>query len=293
MVEKLRIKRQRQKFRGYREYIDGVPLEMVLIPDGTFTMGAPEREEGSDSSERPQHNVTISPFLMGRYPITQAQWKAVAQKTDLKVKEDLKPDPSSFKEPYQGIDRWQRPVETVNWYEAVEFCQRLSKLTGKNYRLPSEAEWEYACRGVREPLNPEKGESYSPFYFGETITTDLANYRGQDDKDFKLSGFYGRGTKGNYREQTTPVGYFKEVNPFGLSDMHGNVLEWCADDWHDNYDNAPTDGSVWLNGDDDYSPLRGGSWDNNPVNCRSAARIYYFISRDKRFYEFGFRVVCG
>ena len=182
MVEKLTIKRQPQKFRGYREYIDGVPLEMVLIPDGTFTMGAPESEEGSRSNERPQHNVTISSFLMGRYPVTQGQWRAIASRTDLKVNEDLDPDPSHFKEPYQKdsetIERWLRPVEQVNWYEAVEFCQRLSKLTGRDYRLPSEAQWEYACRGVRTPLNLEKGESYPPFHFGETITTDLTNYQG-------------------------------------------------------------------------------------------------------------------
>ena len=305
------IKRQIQRFRGYREYIDGIPLEMVLIPDGTFTMGAPEKEEGSDSRERPQHNVTISAFLMGRYPITQAQWKAIASLTDLKVNEDLDPDPSYFKEPYQGIDRWQRPVEQVNWYEAVEFCQRLSKLTQKNYRLPSEAEWEYACRGVREPLNLEKGESMPPFHFGETITTDLANYRGTDNKEFEESGSYGKGPKGDYREQTTPVGYFKVVNPFGLSDMHGNVWEWCADDWHDNYKNAPTDGSAWIDDNegenlnpenesysgkkDENKPspvLRGGSWIVDPNICRSASRFFNLVRRVDRF-DFGFRVVCG
>ncbi len=307
-MEKLKIKRSSQKFRGYREYIDrergsqpgsisnsgvdGIALEMVLIPDGTFTMGAPEDEEGSDSSERPQHNVTISGFLMGRYPITQAQWKAIASLTDLKVNEDLEPDPSYFKEPYRGIDRWQRPVEQVNWYEAVEFCQRLSKLTGKNYRLPSEAEWEYACRGVTEPLNLEKGESMPPFHFGETITTELANYRGTDDKDFGWSGSYGKGPKGDSREQTTPVGYFKVVNPFGLSDLHGNVWEWCADDWHENYNDAPTDGSAWLGGNDNRSPLRGGSWDYPPESCRSAARIYVDRRVDCDIYS-GVRVVCG
>ena len=265
---------------------------MVLIPDGSFTMGAPEDEEGSDSSERPQHNVTISAFLMGRYPVTQAQWKAIALLTDLKVDRDLEPDPSRFKEPYRGIDRWQRPVENVNWYEAVEFCQRLSKLTGRNYRLPSEAEWEYACRGVRQPLDLEKGESYPPFHFGETITTELANYRGTDDKDFGWSGSYGKGPKGDYREQTTPVGYFKVVNPFGLSDLHGNVWEWCADDWHENYNDAPTDGSAWLGGNDNRSPLRGGSWDYPPESCRSAARIYVDRRVDCDIY-FGVRVVCG
>ena len=309
-MAKLTIKRPKQTFRGYREYIDGIPLEMVLIPDGTFTMGAPESEEGSRGNERPQHDVTISSFLMGRYPITQAQWKAIASRSDLKVNKDLDPDPSHFKEPYQGIDRWRRPVERVNWYDAVEFCDRLSKLTGRDYRLPSEAQWEYACRGFTKPLNLENGESYPPFHFGETITTDLANYRGTDNKNFGSSGSYGRGPKGEYREQTTPVGYFEVVNSFGLSDMHGNVWEWCADDWHDNYKGAPTDGSAWIdnnegenvNGDNQpnslknedkspYSVLRGGSWYDNPYFCRSAIRNYDYW-RGLRDYDVGFRVVC-
>jgi hypothetical protein len=146
---------------------DDVDLEMVAIPGGTFTMGSPENEKDSTNDERPQHNVTVPPFFIGKYPITQAQWKAVceavpsasASRTDLKVERDLKPDPSNFK----GDNR---PVEKVNWYEAVEFCQRLSKLTSRNYRLPSEAEWEHACRAG----------TTTPFYFGETITGELANY---------------------------------------------------------------------------------------------------------------------
>ncbi|MFB2834219.1 formylglycine-generating enzyme family protein [Floridanema evergladense] len=297
---KLTIKRQTQKFQGYREYIDGIPLEMVLIPEGTFTMGAPEQEEGSNDSERPQHNVTLSSFLMGRYPITQAQWKAIASRTDLKVNQVLDPDPSRFKESYQGIDRWQRPVEQVSWYDAVEFCQRLSKLTGRNYTLPSEAQWEYACRGVTEPL--KTGESYPPFHFGETITTDLANFDGRES--------FGKGLKGECREQTTPVGYFKVVNSFGLSDMHGNVWEWCLDDWHDNYRNAPTDGSAWIDSNEQknvnrenkpnytkntdnqsYSPLGGGSWYDYPNICRSAFRFDYYWRDDRSIYN-GFRVVC-
>ncbi len=275
------IKRQKQKFQGYREYIGDVPLEMVLIPDGTFTMGAPESEEGSRNNERPQHHVNISAFLMGRYPVTQAQWKAIASRTDLKEKEDLDPDPSYFKEPYESIDRWQRPVEQVNWHEAVEFCKRLSKLTGRNYRLPSEAEWEYACRA----------RTTTPFHFGETITTELANYRGTDDEEMKSSGSYGEGLKGEYREQTTPVGYFDIVNSFGLSDMHGNVWEWCTDNWHDNYKNAPTDGKPWLNGNNSGSSLRGGSWYDNPVLCRSAFRDSYG-KRDGSVSLVGFRLVC-
>ncbi|NEP53463.1 MAG: formylglycine-generating enzyme family protein [Moorea sp. SIO3C2] len=309
-MAKLTIKLPKQSFRGYREYIDGIPLEMVLIPNGTFTMGAPESEEGSRDNERPQHHVTISSFLIGRYPITQAQWQAIASRSELKVNQDLDPDPSYFKQPYQGIDRWQRPVEQVNWYEAVEFCHRLSKLTGRNYRLPSEAQWEYACRGVTEPLNLEAGASYPPFHFGETITTDLANYGWTDDKNVEWSGFHGRGQKGEYREQTTPVGYFQVVNSFGLSDMHGNVWEWCADDWHDNYKDAPTDGSAWIEDNEpenindenesysgenednsSYSVLRGGSWGDIPDLCRSANRID-IITRDDRDPLCGVRVVC-
>ncbi|GGA12043.1 formylglycine-generating enzyme family protein [Okeania sp. KiyG1] len=218
---------------------------------------------------------------MGRYPVTQNQWRAIASRTDLKVNLDLNSDTSYFKEPYEGIDRWQRPVENVNWYEAVEFCERLSKLTGKNYRLPSEAEWEYACRAG----------TTTPFHYGETITTQLANYRGTEDEEMKLSGSYGEGPKGEYREQTTPVGYFDFVNSFGLSDMHGNVLEWCADEWHDNYENAPSDGKLWLNGDDSRSPLRGGCWDDDPNYCRSAYRSSFF-KRNNHNDNIGFRIVC-
>ncbi|MDE5083684.1 MAG: formylglycine-generating enzyme family protein, partial [Trichodesmium sp. St18_bin1] len=164
------------------------------------------------------------------------------------------------------------PVECVNWYKAVEFCKRLSKLTGRNYRLPSEAEWEYACRAG----------TTTPFYFGETITTELVNYDGNKT--------YGNAPKGEYRKQTTPVGQFP-ANAFGLYDMHGNVREWCADEWHENYAGAPTDGSVWLNGNKDLSPLRGGSWAYIPGYCRSAFRHYY-VRRDDHSFNSGFRVVC-
>ena len=155
----------------------------------------------------------------------------------------------------------------------------LPKLAGRNYRLPSEAEWEYACRAG----------TTTTFHFGETINTELANYKGTDDGNW--SGSYGKGPKGVYREETTPVGYFKVANSFGLSDMHGNVREWCADEWHSNYDGAPIDGSVWLDGDKDRSPLRGGSWASVPYPCRSALR-YYSDRRDDHFNAFGFRLVC-
>ena len=256
-----------------------ITLEMVAIPGGTFTMGSPA-EEGYDD-EKPQHQATLPSFYMGKYPITQAQWQAIASRADLKVKQDLESNPAYFKD---RPDSDRRPVEKVNWYDAIEFCARLSKLTVREYRLPSEAEWEYACRAG----------TTTAFHFGETITTDLANYRGTDWEIEKkvYPGNYGRGPKGIYREETTPVGYFKVANDFGLYDMHGNVWEWCADDWHDNYDGAPTNGSVWIeNGNDNRSPLRGGSWYYDPSFCRSAYR-YDYARRDVSFYD-GFRVVCG
>ncbi|MDE5112439.1 MAG: formylglycine-generating enzyme family protein, partial [Trichodesmium sp. St7_bin2_1] len=158
------------------------------------------------------------------------------------------------------------------WYNATKFCQKLSQITGKKYSLPSESQWEYACRA----------RTTTPFYFGETITSELVNYRG--------SSTYADAPKGEYRGKTTNVGIFPP-NAFGLYDMHGNVWEWCADEWHDNYDGAPTDGSVWLDGYKDRAPLRGGSWDFFPNDCRSAFRNFYY-RRDDPFSIIGFRVVC-
>ena len=265
--------------RGQAEYFtealnNTVTLEMVSIPGGTFTMGSPNSELERTSRESPQHQVTIAPFHIGRYAITQAQWKAIAALPQLD--RPLEADPSNFK----GNDR---PVEQVSWDDAIEFCARLSGETGRKYRLPSEAQWEYACRAG----------TTTPFYFGETIATDLANYRGTDwEYNGKVyPGNYGRGEKGIYREKTTPVGSFAIANAFGLYDMHGNVWEWCADDWHENYQGAPTDGSVWLEGGDrTYRLLRGGSWGNDPRYCRSANRVRY--TPDIRYTYIGFRVIC-
>ncbi|MDE5096636.1 MAG: formylglycine-generating enzyme family protein, partial [Trichodesmium sp. St11_bin5] len=159
---------------------------------------------------------------------------------------------------------------------------RLSKLTGRNYRLPSEAEWEYACRAQRKALDLGKGESYPPFSCGETITGELANYCALET--------YADEPKGEFRIETTPVGQFS-ANGFGLYDMHGNILEWCGDEWHDNYRNVPIDGSVWLKGDKQHSPLRGGSWYDSPNDCRSAVR-YNGNRRDDHDNITGFRLVC-
>ncbi len=240
----------------------GVELEMVAIPGGTFKMGSADGQ-GYDS-ERPQHLVTVRPFLMGKYSVTQAQWRAIA--TLPKVKRDLKTDPSNFKGD-------SRPVEQVSWDNAVEFCQRLSKHTSRKYRLPSEAEWEYACRAG----------TTTPFHFGETLSSNVANY----DANY----IYDDGQKGEYREQTTDVGSFP-ANAFGLYDMHGNVWEWCLDHWHENYASAPTDGSAWLSSDENAARLlRGGSWLNFPNYCRSTNRGRY--ASDYWPDVVGFRVVCA
>ncbi|MFB2769322.1 SUMF1/EgtB/PvdO family nonheme iron enzyme [Pelatocladus sp. BLCC-F211] len=253
---------------------NSVTLDMVAIRGGTFTMGSPKTEAESRDSERPQQEVTVPPFFMGKYPVTQAQWRLIASRKDLKVDRDLEPNPSKFK------DSDRCPVEQVSWYDAVEFCARLSKQTGKEYRLPSEAEWEYACRAG----------TTTPFHFGETITSELANYRATET--------YGAGVKGTYREKTTEVGSFGVANAFGLYDMHGNVWEWCLDDWHDNYESAPTDGSAWFDDNNNLfqkqrrAVLRGGSCLNYPAICRSASRNVNY-RRDNFFYNFGFRVVCA
>jgi formylglycine-generating enzyme required for sulfatase activity len=236
---------------------NGISLELVEIPGGEFWMGSPEKEE---RSERPQHQVKVSPFLIGRYPVTQAQWRVVASLP--KVERDLNLEPSYYKGD-------SCPVEQVTWYEAVEFCERLSRLSEEKgnsyqYRLPSEAEWEYACRGGTE----------TPFHFGQKISPALANY---------LEGKRGR---------TTPVRRFQVVNSFGLYDMHGNVWEWCFDYWHESYEGAPTDGSAWLSDNkNNYRLLRGGSWSLNPPNCRSAYRDRNYP--DDRDHIIGLRVVAS
>ncbi|MGB3516027.1 MAG: formylglycine-generating enzyme family protein [Elainellaceae cyanobacterium] len=258
--------------RFFEDLGNNVRLEMVLIPSGTFLMGSPENEPGRHDEEGPQHLVTVPTFFMGRYPITQEQWRAVAAMP--KEEHDLEPDPSRFKGD-------QRPVEQVSWVDAMEFCARLSVRTDRFYSLPSEAEWEYACRAG----------TTTPFHFGETITTDVANYRGTDDKDRNRSGSYGDGPKGEYREETTPVDYFRVANAFGLCDMHGNVSEWCLDSPHDNYEGAPIDGSAWYADEvGDGRVLRGGSWCFEPKDCRSAHHSYDFLGCYDHFN--GFRVVC-
>jgi formylglycine-generating enzyme required for sulfatase activity len=245
--------RSNQKAKYFVEHLgNGIELEMVQIPGGIFMMGS--SEEGGNLEEQPQHQVKIPEFFMGRYPVTQEQYQAL-----------MRVNPASFRGE-------KRPVEKVSWDDAVEFCQKLSQRTGRKYRLPTEAEWEYACRAG----------TTTPFYFGETISTDLVNYNGKSP--------YGSAPKGQYREQTTDVGIFPP-NSFGLYDMCGNVCEWCEDVFNDNYDNAPTDGSAWLSGNNNGSRLlRGGSWNSSARLCRSAFRFRY--ARAYRDTCVGFRLVA-
>lgn len=263
----LTIRPQAKQVQYFTEQLPGnIGLDMVLIPSGTFEMGSPPDEPGRKDCEGPQHTVNVPQFCMGRYPVTQAQWKAIASLPEQNQK--LNPDPSNIKGD-------QRPVEQVSWYDAREFCARLTLYTKRTYQLSSEAEWEYACRAG----------TTTPFYFGQIITTDLVNYNGKYT--------YNGGPEGKARKETTPVGAFKYANAFGLCDMHGNVYEWCEDHYHDSYEGAPLDGSAWIDQEAKESGrrvVRGGSWYYGSVSCRSAYRSYD-IPRVTDF-VIGFRVVC-
>ena len=250
-------------------------LPLIAIPAGEFVMGSPADEPERQDNEGPQHRVQLEGFLMGQMPITQAQWRAVARLVPplgQRWERELPLNPSQFS---GQPDSDQRPVEQVSWLQAIEFCRRLSAFTGDLYTLPSEAQWEYACRA---------GTS-TPFAFGETISPGLANY----DANYT----YANGPKGEYRQQTTPAGSFP-ANAWGLQDMHGNVWEWCLDHWHENHEGAPIDGSAWLNkhaGASDMDRLlRGGSWGSLPRDCRSAFRGPYWPESARL--NVGFRVVC-
>ncbi len=261
------LQKEQRTAQYFREKLgNAIELDMILVHGGNFLMGSPETEEERSDHESPQHPVTIKSFFLGRYPVTQEQWRIVAETYD-RVNIDLKPDPSTFKGP-------KCPVEQVSWYEAKEYCDRLAKKTKRPYRLPTEAEWEYACRAG----------TTTPFYFGNTISTELANYDGNYT--------YANGVKGEYRNETTPVDYFDVANAWGLCDMHGNVWEWCQDHWHDNYEGAPEDGSAWLTEDSNAPRIRrGGAWFFNPKLCRSAYR--FTLNSNDRDDNLGFRVSCS
>jgi formylglycine-generating enzyme required for sulfatase activity len=297
---------QRRRTQGFREALEpagadttganastdapapspGTSLTMLWIPPGRFWMGSADTERERTAAEGPQHLVQLQGFFLGQTPITQAQWRAVAQWQPLEKEapwpEDLDPNPVAKLSQAERFVGDQRPVVNVSWQDAMAFCRRISQRTGRLYTLPSEAQWEYACRA----------STTTPFHFGGTLSTALANYNG--------TATYGDGEKGGFREQTTDVGTFP-ANAWGLQDMHGNVWEWCADHWHENYEQAPDDGRAWLiESSKKEAPganreatknarlLRGGSWSYYPRGCRSASR--FRLTQDDRAYSAGFRV---
>ena len=204
-------------------------IEMVYVPGGDFLIGSPENEPGRYKGEGPQHRVTMQSFYIGKYEVTQAQWRAV-----------MGSNPSRFKGD-------SLPVENVSWYEAKDFCRKYSQMKGEEYRLPTEAEWEYACRA--KTTGAYAGDLYAMAWY------------------FENSG-----------SKTHPVGQ-KQPNAFGIYDMHGNVWEWCEDQWHVSYDGAPNDGRAWVDivdisatGSGSDRVFRGGGWINFAFICRSAYR---------------------
>lgn len=233
----------------------GVTLDLVWVPGGTFTMGSPEGEAGRGIGEDPVHKVTLSEFWMGKFEVTQAQYEAI-----------MVSNPSVFK----GMDN---PVEMVSWNDATEFCRKLSQKTGENFVLPSEAQWEYACRA----------NTTTPLYTGSTTSpmTDLE----YSDVDFAN----GNRRKNVPRNRTVAVGQFAP-NAFGLYDMPWNVMEWCQDWYHDSYAGAPTDGSAWESPAGNGRVLRGLSWRTHPMYCRATCRGVR--SPNSRYADCGFRVVA-
>ena len=225
-----------------KKFTNSIGMKFVWIPPGTFMMGSPKEEKGRQPfgrTDETQHKVTLTKgFYMGVYLVTQEQWQAV-----------MGNNPSNFK------GEKNLPVDTVSWDDCQEFVKKLREKDKKPYRLPSEAEWEFACRAG----------TTTPFHFGETISTDHANY----DGNFT----YGNGKKGVNRQKTTPVGSFP-ANAWGLHDMHGNVFQWCQD-WYGDYPQKdvvdPTGLEKGLE-KGDIRVRRGGSWATYPQSCRSAFR---------------------
>jgi formylglycine-generating enzyme required for sulfatase activity len=230
--------------------------QMLVIPAGEFTMGSPPSEQGAET----QHRVTIAaPFAVGKFEITFDEWGACVKDGGC---DGYWPDD-------QHWGRGKRPVIDVSWEKAKAYVSWLSAKTGKTYRLLSEAEWEYAARAG----------TTTTYYTGDSLSPRAANYDGSED---------GSGPSDVNRKKTMPVGSFPP-NTFGLHDMHGNVIEWVEDCWHDDYTAAaPTDGSAWLEGNCDGRVMRGGSWEDSQTELRSGARLGEF--KDQSSYADGFRV---
>jgi formylglycine-generating enzyme required for sulfatase activity len=252
--------------------------EMVLFPPGKFLMGSPPDQEGRwETHEGPQHEVLIhEPFAMGRFAVTVAEFTAFIEATDYPMPPGLYTYEGSwalrtnrsFRDP--GFRQTARhPVVGVNWDDAKAYIAWLIEKTGQQYRLPSEAEWEYAARAG----------TTTAFWWGDFISTAQANYNGQP---------YGTGTRGEYRGGTVPVDNF-EPNPWGLYQMPGNVSEWCEDCWNDTHRGATSNPAPRLTGECTHRVLRGGSWVNSPRNLRSANRIK--SNAKHRDFNVGFRAV--
>jgi formylglycine-generating enzyme required for sulfatase activity len=255
------ITRHPQQAVAYSEVLGpGNRIEMVQINPGVFEMGTVPNEPYFEALEGPRHQVQVGGLFISRFEVTQQQWEAVASLP--RISEDLPLKPSAFPGP-------DRPVESITWIQAKEFCARLSAKTGRLYRLPTEAEWEFACRAGTD----------TPFCFGETMNSALANY--QATKPFAHEG------KGQYRRETVSVGSLDAANYFGLMDVHGNVAEWCEDRFGEYQAEFIVDPTGAKTGNDRV--VRGGSWRSYPWQCRSASRVGFH--KDYRRNDIGFRIV--
>lgn len=247
------------EYRTYTQHLNGkIFLQLLKIPEGFFNMGSPDNEPSRLPNETLKPDVKIEkPFYMSRYPITQQQWETVMEK-----------NPSTFE------GGGNLPVETVSWHDAKKFCDVLTQKTGNRYRLPTEVEWEYACRA----------ETQTPFYFGNSINPEQANY----DTHPKHS-YVEQQSGGEYRGKTILVGQFS-ANKFGLQDMHGNVWEWCSDSWCPDKNGDVIDVQICKNKEEgEIASIRGGAWHSFPSRCRSAARE--FMWKKVKSNRIGFRVV--
>jgi uncharacterized protein (TIGR03437 family) len=249
-------------FGRYIENINGVALELVRMPQGTFLMG---NNHSPNPEEKPAHQVNIRSFYLGQYEITRKQWNIVAD-TLPQISRRLA---RQFVDPAISQNFQETtPADAIYWDDAVEFCERLTRFTGHQYRLPSEAEWEYACRA----------RTQTEFSFGDRVDYKLAHFR-DITADYSPSYWI------------LPVGAKGYANAWGLFDMHGNVAEWCLDVEHPDYTGAPTDGSAWLQGGDQSRRCqRGGAYGFKDKFGRSSARLFW--SRSVTISEFGFRVVA-